>query len=238
MALTEEQIAHFYREGFVVVPGLVPAPALAAVRLATAGRAKPGERWQPTIFDHRQPEKDTGVHQLLWEPAVSDAASAILGSPARIYYGMLAIVPANGGHGLPWHQDNQYSTILGGALNIFIALGPITEASAGLWVAPRSHLGGVLPAKANETTAPGHREAIQTPENGLALPPMVAGDACIFDRFTLHRSGQNLTADPRFAYAAQYQSEHAREAKTGNRDPLRMRADELRTRLAAAGAPT
>jgi len=233
MMLSEDQLAHYYREGFVLLPGLVPPAAIAAVMDAARTRARPGERWQPTIFSHREPEKDRDLHQLLWHPAISDAASDLLGSPARIYYGMLAIVPPNGGHGLPWHQDNQYSTILGGALNIFIALAPITEACAGLWIAPRSHLGGVLPNRANTDTAPGHRETITPPANGQALPPMAAGDACAFDRFTLHRSGRNLSDQPRFAYAAQYQADLAREAATGNRDPLRMRAADLRARFAS-----
>jgi ectoine hydroxylase-related dioxygenase (phytanoyl-CoA dioxygenase family) len=157
---------------------------------------------------------------------VYGAASQLLGSPARVYYGMLAIVPAHGGRGLPWHQDNQYTHLLGGALNAFIALCDITPEMANLWIAPRSHLSGVRPGKRAEVHQ-GHMEAIDAPENGLCLPPLRAGDACIFDRCTLHRSLKNETDQPRFAYAAQYQSDFARQAATGKKDPIRMRAADL-----------
>ena len=45
-------------------------------------------------------------------------------------------------------------------------------------------------------------------------------------------SYRNHTDEPRFAYAAQYQSDHAREAATGRKDPKRMRARDLAARRA------
>lgn len=228
MPLTEEDLQHYYREGYVVARGLVPSTTIEAVMREARPRARDGNAWQATIFVHAEPEKDAPLHRLLWEPSVVDAATAILGSPARVYYGMLAIVPAREGHGLPWHQDNQYTHILGGALNAFIALCDIEPDMANLWVAPRSHLSGVRPSKANETTAAGHRETIVSPDNGMCLPALKAGDACIFDRCTLHRSLKNESDRPRFAYAAQYMADHAREATTGMRNATRMRAIDLR----------
>ncbi|HVF10255.1 MAG TPA: phytanoyl-CoA dioxygenase family protein, partial [Abditibacteriaceae bacterium] len=178
MALMEEQIEHFYREGYVVVPGLVPQASVEAVLKAAPEGITTGERWRPSIFDHENPLKDAKLHRLVTEPSVVEAVTDIFGSPPRVYYGMLAVVPAHGGHGLPWHQDNQYTQILGGALNVFMALCDITPDKALLWVAPRSHRAGVQPSKANDTNAPGHREAVVEPENGISLPTMKAGDVC------------------------------------------------------------
>lgn len=228
MALTEEQIEHFYREGYVVVRGLVPQESIEAVLNAAPEGITTGERWRPSTFDHANPLQNAKLHRLLIEPNVVEAVSDIFGTPPRVYYGMLAVVPAHGGHGLPWHQDNQYTHLLGGALNVFIALCDITPEKAMLWVVPRSHRAGVQPAKDNETNAPGHREAVVEPENGIRLDTMKTGDVCIFDRSTYHRSLQNETDEHRFAYAAQYQADHAREADTGKKDPLRMRAADLR----------
>lgn len=227
LPLSEEQIEHFYREGYVLAESLVPAPVVDAIMQAARDRAREGDRWQPTIFLHDEPHKDAQLHQALWTRPVFEAATQLLGAPARIYYGMLAIVPAHGGNGLPWHQDNQYSHILGGALNIFIALCDISPDMATLWVSPRSHRLGVQPSKTNDTTAPGHREAVVEPANPTQLPPLKAGDACIFDRCTMHRSLQNTSDKHRYAYAAQYQSDHARMAETGLRDEKRMRAEDL-----------
>jgi len=230
MPLTEDQIEHFFREGYVLARQLAPAATIAAVMAEAQSRMKPGDFWQPTIFEHANPTKDSSLHRLLYEPAVYEAASQLLGSPARVYYGMLAIVPAQGGRGLPWHQDNQYSHILGGALNAFIAVSPITPDMANLWVAPRSHLAGVRPSHASEA-AHGHREADVAPDNALCLPALDPGDVCIFDRCTLHRSLTNQSDRPRVAYAAQFQSDFARPATTGKLDPMRMRAEDLRKQI-------
>lgn len=234
-SLTEPQVEHYFREGYVLVPDLIPRRAIDAVMAVAAGRVRGGDFWQPTIFDHARPEAEPVLHRLLWEPAVEAAAAQLLGPFPRVYYGMLAVVPPRGGRGLPWHQDNQYTTILGrgGALNVFIALGDITPEMGNLWIAPRSHLSGTRPAKAAEDHQ-GHREAIDPPDNGLCLPALAAGDACIFDRNTLHRSLRNETDHPRFAYAAQFQADEARQAATGKKDPARMRVVDLRAQVSNA----
>jgi len=233
--LTEEQLEEYYREGYLLARGLVPQGTVRAVLQALPPEFQAGERWRARIFEHDQPEKDAKLHRLLVEPALVEAVTAIFGGSPRVFYGMLAVVAANGGHGLPWHQDNQYTQLLGGALNVFVALCPIREEKAGLWVAPQSHRLGVQAARRNETTAPGHREALVEPENALPLPPMDPGDVCIFDRCTLHRSLTNRTEEDRYAYAAQFQAEHTREAVTGKKDPRRMRVSDLRRLWEAQG---
>lgn len=233
--LSEEMVQHYFREGYVLVRQLVPSALASEVASVAKGYLKDNISWQPTTFLHDNPRQDADLHRLLREPAVYETASQLLGSPARVYYGMLAIVRAGGGYGLPWHQDNMYSNILGGALNIFIALGDITADMANLHISPRSHLSGVQASTAAKSEiARGHREAVKDPENDTCLPDLKAGDACIFDRNLLHRSLRNTTDKHRFAYAAQYQADHAREADTGRLDPIRMRAVDLHRMLDGA----
>ena len=231
--LTEEQMTHFYREGYVVVPGLVPAEeidrVLAAAPQQAKENAKEGGGWDARIFKHQDPEHDAAVHRLLAEPHVVEAVRDIFANEPRVLYGMLAVVPARGGTGLPWHQDNQYMQVLGGALNTFIALCDITPDKAILWVAPRTHRLGTQPSKeTDQANTKGHREAVTEPENGMPLPAMKKGDVCIFDRNTYHRSLKNETDENRPAYAAQYQAENARNAETGTID-----TDEVGPRLLA-----
>ncbi|HEY3332062.1 MAG TPA: phytanoyl-CoA dioxygenase family protein [Capsulimonadaceae bacterium] len=235
MVLTEEQIEHYYREGYVVIPGLVPETEVDAVLAAFPSGNTGGSGWSATVFDHANPLIDQPIHRLLVEPHVVGAARDIFESEPRVYYGMLALVPANGGNGLPWHQDNQYTHILFSALNVFIALGDITPDKAGLWIAPRTHRAGVQASKQNTDTAPGHREAAVEPENGEPLGPMRKGDVAVFDRSTYHRSLRNNTDTPRYAYAAQFQSDTARQAIDGKKDPTRMRAIELAKTWSDAG---
>lgn len=227
--LTDAQIAQYYREGYLLVPNLVPHSALSGVlEAAHQVGVTDGGGWTPKIFDPLHPERGASLHRLLVEPRITQAVEKLFEAPARVYYGMLAIVPPHGGKGLPWHQDNQYDQILGNALNVFIALDDIAPDMAILWVAPGSHLQGVQPSRANTTTAPGHREAIVEPENGMPLPAMNKGDVCIFDRSTYHRSLRNETARPRYAYAAQYMADYSRLASTGEKDPVKRLASDLR----------
>jgi len=222
--LSGDQITEFYREGYFVASQLVPHSSIDRVLEAAADfPITSGGSWTPKIFDHDHPREDAALHRLLVEPAIVAAAEQLLEAPARVYYGMLAVVPARGGKGLAWHQDNMYDVILGRALNAFVALCDITPEMAILWVSPRSHLSGV----AESREVDGHREAL-APPNGAPLPGLRKGDVCFFDRNTLHHSRRNETDRHRYAYAAQYQEAKARRAVDGKPDPRKMLASELR----------
>lgn len=223
--LTCEQVAEYYREGYIVVRGLAPADAIARVlEEAKKVAVESGGRWTPRCFEHPSPSKDKKIHELFGNPRIVGAVEQIFGAPARAYFGMLAIVPAGGGSGLQWHQDNQYSLLLGRALNVFIALADVDANMANLWVSPQSHRFGRQPSR---KTDDGHLTAVTPPDNGIQLPPLKAGDACIFDRFTLHRSLKNESQKNRYAYAAQYMDLHTRAAETGEIDLTRMLARDL-----------
>ncbi|MEI8194420.1 MAG: hypothetical protein WCI73_00770, partial [Phycisphaerae bacterium] len=100
--LTEAQIEAFYREGYLVAAGLVsPSDLQAVMREARKYQPEPGGKWTPQIFDHARPAADAALHQLLVNDQVVGAVEQIFEAPARVYYGMLAIVPAHGGTGLP-----------------------------------------------------------------------------------------------------------------------------------------
>ncbi len=228
--LSEAQVEAFYREGYIVVRRLVRPTTLDTVMAAAPTQYEAGGAWSPLVFDHDQPTQDAAIHRLLVEPAVVAAVEEIFECPARVYFGMLAVVPAGRGRGLPWHQDNMYSTIAGRALNVFMALCDIGPEKAGLWVSPRSHWQGLWPFHRSDAFD-GHREADTPPDNAAALPALDAGDVCIFDRYMLHRSLTNDTAEHRYAYAAQYHEDTARMIDTGRKDPKRMKASDLAVQL-------
>jgi ectoine hydroxylase-related dioxygenase (phytanoyl-CoA dioxygenase family) len=188
--------------------------------------------WTPKCFDFSKPLEDAALHQCLVEDNIICAVEQIFETRARAYYGMLAVVKAKGGRGLPWHQDNQYDQVLGRALNTFVALCDITPDKGILWVAPRTHLLGTQPSKAAEH---GHREAEVEPAGGRPLPGLSKGDVCIFDRNTYHRSLKNDTGEDRYAYAAQYVEENARYvSREGKKNPAKVLAWELQATLKQA----
>jgi ectoine hydroxylase-related dioxygenase (phytanoyl-CoA dioxygenase family) len=237
MALSDEQIEAYYREGFILLEKVARPEVIDAALAASDKTPRAGGGWDAELFVHDIPLQDATIHQLLVEPGVVDAVAQLFESPVRVWFGMLAVVPAESGTGLPWHQDNMYTPVSGRAANAFIALCDITPDNAGLWVAPRSHRRGILPNHPSEKFG-GHREADTEPENPLQLPPMQKGDACIFDRHMLHRSIENVTSEHRYAYAAQYIEDNARMFETGKKDPLRMRVSDLRETFGQAGVLT
>lgn len=232
--LDAAQTAHYHREGYVLVRGLLPAADCARWRAAALAAAAPadGGSWTPVTFDHERPDERREVHGALVHDRVQAAVGQLLGPGAQVWYGMAAVVPGHGGRGLPWHQDNQYTHILHHALNTFVALDDIAPEMATLWVDPRSHRRGRLPSR---DRGDGHREATVEPEAPLRLPALEAGDACIFHRDTLHRSLVNATDRHRVAYAAQYVEAAGVFAETG--EPIgRIAAADLARRWARAGS--
>lgn len=221
--LSESQIEEFFREGYIVVENLIDPKKIdrimeEAVKVPVDARGI----WTPKSFEHDNPKKDAKLHQLLVDETLTAAVGQIFEAPVRVDYGMLAIVSANGGKGLPWHQDGMYGAIQGRALNSFIALCDITPDKAILWVASRTHLNGVQPS---DNVAHGHHEG-REPANGRPLPTLKKGSVCMFDRNTMHHSKTNETGEHRYAYAAQYREEKARNPD-GKKDPRKMLASEL-----------
>ncbi len=227
--LQETSVREYFREGYLLLPGLVRARTVERVLQAGGPEQIEGVTWRASVLDRHDLDADRERHLILIEPAVISVVETLLEDTVRVWYGMFAAVPP-GGDGLPWHQDNMYTRLLGRALNVFVALTPVHEQNAGLWLSPRSHWYGTLPAERNETTAPGHREAVAAPENGVPLPPMAPGDAVVFDRLMLHRSGRNHGDRPRLAYAAQYLADHTRLAESGAKDVSRIPVRELADR--------
>ncbi|MBD2847193.1 phytanoyl-CoA dioxygenase family protein [Paenibacillus sp. IB182496] len=213
--LTDEMVEHFYREGYFYAPGFINQETVDAINRENEAYAntKGDGEWKSKGFVHideaREPYPATT--RFLIEPQIIRVYERILGADVKLWQGMYAVVEPQG-NGLAWHQDNQYTHVLGHMLNGFVALDAISEANAGLWIAPRSHRQGRL-ANLNEEGS-SHRRAAE-PENGMPCKPMKPGDAVIFHRETLHHSKRNHTDAPRRAFAFQVASANCRYAETG-----------------------
>ena len=229
-----DAVTSYYREGYLVVRGVLPKDvcdrAIAARQEQQTETA--GGRWKPSIFDPAKPlsADEYALHEPLAHPRIERIVAALLEEEARLYYGMLAVVPGGGGSGLKWHQDNMYGNLLGRALNTFCALCDITPDMANLWVAPRTHRYGT---NGDFTTQDGDWEkfVVEDPPTAMLLPALDAGDACIFTRDTLHRSLTNDTDRDRFAYASQWCAANCRRAETGEPCERAMPAADFRAMI-------
>lgn len=206
--LPEEDIEHFYREGYCRAPGFLAPEAverLNALYAEEVAKLEGEKEWKALGFP---PEAQAELES----PRIIGMMERLLGGPVDLWLGMYAVVMP-GGQGLAWHQDNMYTHILGHMCNAFVALDPIDTTNAGLWIAPRSHLAGRQP---NLNTGPGHKRAAE-PENAMEVGPMAPGDAVIFHREMLHHSKTNHSEAPRRAFAFQVSAASCRFAETGKR---------------------
>jgi len=205
--LTEGDIECFYCEGYFPAHSFISQDSVDRINKAYAAevdRLADRREWTALPFakeaqDELQTQRITGMMERL------------LSGPVKLWLGMYAIVMP-GGMGLGWHQDNQYTHILGHMCNVFVALDAIDTDNAGLWIAPRTHRLGRQPNLNREGVS--HRRAAD-PDNPLAVDPMAPGDAIIFHRELLHHSKTNQSDKPRRAFAFQVSAASCRFAETG-----------------------
>jgi ectoine hydroxylase-related dioxygenase (phytanoyl-CoA dioxygenase family) len=204
--ITEEHIEAFYREGIFMAPSFLSQNSVDKMNAAYDDeilKLEGEKEWKNLPFAEE-------IQEELHNQRITEMMESLLGGPAQLWLGMYAVVMP-GGKGLDWHQDNQYTHILGHMCNVFVALDDIDVNKAGLWIAPRTHLLGRQPNLNNDGP---HRRAAD-PDNPIPVEPMKKGDAVIFHRELLHHSKTNHTDTPRRAFAFQVSSANCRFAETG-----------------------
>ena len=205
--ISETDVQAFYREGYFVARNFLSPQSVERINASYEEQIKTLEgktNWNALPFSKE-------AQAELAQERIKQCMENVLGGPTQLWLGMFAVVMP-GGRGLQWHQDNQYTHILGHMCNAFVALDRITTENAGLWIAPRSHLLGRLPNLNKEGEQ--HKRAPE-PDNAMPAPDMEAGDALIFHREFLHHSKENKTDRPRRAFAFQVSNRNCRFAKTG-----------------------
>jgi len=220
---SEELRAAYARDGYCVARALLPAEALAraAAEVWAALPALSAQGALPAGHPHRLPPGARGALLSAHAPhAVSPAAAALLesapltalrdallGEGARWAQAMLFFKPP-GAPGQAWHQDERFlPTPDRSLLGVWVAIDAAGEENGGLWVAPGSHEGPLLPSRpcadADEFdgTPECFGEALDARLRARPplLPPLAPGDALCFHGALLHRSLRNRAARPRRA---------------------------------------
>jgi len=223
-----EPVSDYDRQGYLVVPGLLP-PALLAAAQAEAVAICRGNRG---VIDGVTPaggqEADAAVlrrylcihfpHKispLLREiarlPTVVDLLTGVIGPNVKMMQSML-FIKSEGKPGQAWHQDEAHIPTRDRSLAaVWIALDDATVDNGCLWVIPGSHRPGVLYAE-REQRDPRFdctREAhgFDYSEQDAVPVELPRGAALIFDGYLLHRSLPNTgRAGMRRAVVSHYMS--------------------------------
>ena len=253
---TDEELAAYRRDGFLVVRGLVPADVLDAAERGMA-RFHAGDLDAPfpgrTRYDSWDWSPDHGdvlrkndyasrmvtdLAALVQWPGIGAFAAALAGTPViRLFHDQLLYKP--GGRGddsgnVGWHTDRQYwsSCTSEEMLTCWVPLHDCTEAVGGVAFVPGSHRWPEQRGLDFFSPDLATQQAAMTAaghEVRPVVPDLRRGDVTFHSCRTVHGSGPNRTAAPRRSVAIHLQPDDNRHG--GGRDAdgalLYHRNDEL-----------
>lgn len=213
--LSAEEVARFDADGYVVVPDLVDAATLAAVRddldrfeaevdafLQTRedGRFSIAETGALTVALHAV-TRSAAAAALSRHPAIVDLCADLIGPDVRLYWDQAVYKKTEKPRRVPWHQDNGYTYVEPQEyLTVWLALTDATLDNGCPEVAPGCHRLGTL---AHHYVDPLGWECLPEGTESVAAP-VPAGGAVVFSSLTPHRTGPNRADAVRKAYILQY----------------------------------
>ena len=228
------ELAAYVRDGFLVVPGLFDADEVAALRAWTdevqAWPEVPG-RWmvygEPSLTEPGRRlinrienfyPYHAGFKGLFDGEKLAGWVGELFGEPAVLFKDKINF-KLPGGDGFKPHQDQQagWSAYARLFVTALVAIDEATAENGCLELAAGHHTRGLI----GREWAPLTEEEMR----GMAFVPHPArpGDVAFFDSYVPHRSGPNLTAEPRRVLYVTYN----RAAEGDHR--LRYYADKRRS---------
>ena len=157
--LSEAEIAHYHREGWVIPRFRLPDDEVRSLVLALDEliAANPGVRPEKLVSAHVEGDNGEGVRgsakflALARDPRIVELVSGVIGDDVILWGCHVFSKPATEGYETPWHQDGHYWPIRPLAnCTVWVALEPSTSANGCLRVIPRSHRDRVLHSHLHE----------------------------------------------------------------------------------------
>lgn len=151
--------------------------------------------------------KGSHLDGLINSTQLLDIAGELCGGPCVRFLPFTAVKGAGGGK-FQFHQDDQYRRFDALGINFWFALTDADETNGCLSIVPESHELGKVPWI--ETGDANRSRTIEWEPQDAIPVIMKAGDCLIFNRLTLHSSGENQSAESRVGYSITYAREHTK----------------------------
>jgi hypothetical protein len=145
-----------------------------------------------------------GLHDILWHPAFTVAASQLLGGAVRFWHDQIFYKPAHHGGVVIWHQDYSYWTRTQpmAHLSCWIGLDNATRENGCVHYVPGSHRWNLLPRSGFANDMDTIQEAL-TPEQRREFKPVAIelkeGECSFHHPLMVHGSYENRTDQSRRA---------------------------------------
>lgn len=140
----------------------------------------------------------TGLHDVLWHPAFTMAASQLLSGAVRFWHDQIFYKPAHHGGVVIWHQDYSYWTRTQpmAHLSCWIGLDDSTQDNGCVHYVPGSHRWNLLPREDFANDMDAIQKAL-TPEQRAEFKPVAIelkkGECSFHHPLMVHGSYENLT---------------------------------------------
>ncbi|MEO3974847.1 phytanoyl-CoA dioxygenase family protein [Streptomyces sp. CAU 1734] len=231
--LTRQQIEHYRREGFVVVPSLLTAADIQLVDAAVEELAGDGDPERiAAVFEferesvggervarrlHQPYEQHRTFARLAADERVTDRVVSLLGPDLALQHSKLNLKPARVGAPVDWHQDLTYFPHTNDDLvAVLIHLDDATERNGCVELLPGRHRRFLDHSLPDGSFAGRITESLDEERHGAPVAVEgKAGSAIFLHPLTPHRSAENRSPQRRRALIYQYRAADAFPIYTG-----------------------
>ncbi len=241
--LNHEQVACFQADGYLLIPGLFDAEEIGLLReVARADRqleaGAVGRRDGQGGVVRLSLQNDLGndlYAAIVRSRRIVRAMEQLLDGEVYHYHHKMILKEPRVGGAWEWHQDYGYwydnGCLLPDMASCFLAVDRATEANGCLQVLRGSHRMGRVDHVpiGDQTGADPERVAAALERMERVHVRMEPGDALFFHANTLHRSDQNRSPDPRWAFICCYNTARNnpyKESRHPRYSPLEVWPDE------------
>jgi hypothetical protein len=213
-ALTEEQVANYWRDGYLIGIPVLNQAEVARVNLEIDEVSDPSHEGREYWYEYNADSSETagiihgiggwrvreGLHDLLWHPKICLAFRQILQTQPRLLFDQLFCKPAHHSKSVAWHQDYSYWTYSQPMNHVtcWIALEDADIGNGCVQYVPRSHRwNALLPRPSGLTRGAEPLLSALTPEQREQFVPVAAeleaGSVIFHHPLTIHGSLPNTS---------------------------------------------
>jgi ectoine hydroxylase-related dioxygenase (phytanoyl-CoA dioxygenase family) len=255
--LTEEQLAAYERDGFIVLRGLFSSAETASLRERFMEIHRQALDKNSAMYRYYQPKtleeagSDILAHfpriimphryddvskQYLLDERIGRVLAELFGEEPLAAQSMHYFKPP-GARGQAFHQDDFYlKTAPGHCMAAWIALDDCDAANGTLFVAPGSHTQPIHCPHAADLTQSFTTEEVTIPEGTEPVEVLLAaGDALFFNGAVIHGSTPNTSDRFRRSFICHYVPDSMKEMSAGYYPLLRFSGEALEREKAEGG---
>lgn len=219
--LTDEQLARFATDGFVVGPSVLTQTQIETLLAELSDLMVSDHDGRELWYEYHSNESvdpntvlfhalgawrlRPGFHDALWNPAFTIPASQLLGGSVRFWHDQLFCKPARHGGVVSWHQDYSYWTRTKpmAHLTCWIGLDDATVDNGCIHYVPGSQTWDLLPITGLAGDMTAIRNVLSDDQwdqfNNPVAVELKAGECVFHHPLTVHGSFENRTDRPRRA---------------------------------------